>query len=166
MSNVIQQCNAPEPRDKCERLRAKITKLVLQTKGGHGCTERGLQERIYDQIYGKHGPGTPEWNGHDQQITQLKRQIRKLMDEYINNNCRGGGGKPFKPEVKQWINRPNPSPSDWKGPMPVAEPVSRSIFDWEYWEEMTGLTGAALVLYLIISEGSRLFPARNAIPIP
>lgn len=30
----------------------------------------------------------------------------------------------------------------------------------------TGLTGTALTIYLIISEGSRLFPPRNLIPIP
>ena len=30
----------------------------------------------------------------------------------------------------------------------------------------TGLSGAALVAYLIISEGSRLFPPRNLIPVP
>ncbi len=41
-----------------------------------------------------------------------------------------------------------------------------SISDWEYWEEVTGLTGAALVTYLIISEGSRLIPARNLVPVP
>jgi WXG100 family type VII secretion target len=33
-------------------------------------------------------------------------------------------------------------------------------------EVITGLTGAALITYLIISEGSRLFPPRNLIPIP
>ncbi|MEZ0609350.1 hypothetical protein ACAW74_12575 [Fibrella sp. WM1] len=33
-------------------------------------------------------------------------------------------------------------------------------------EQLTGLTGAALLIYLIISEGSRLFPPRNLIPIP
>ncbi|MEM6270680.1 MAG: hypothetical protein AAF998_14660 [Bacteroidota bacterium] len=51
-------------------------------------------------------------------------------------------------------------------PFPKFEPESHSIWEWEYWEEVTGLTGAALVIYLIISEGSRLFPPRNAIPIP
>jgi len=40
------------------------------------------------------------------------------------------------------------------------------IFDFEYWEEVTGLTGAALITYLIVSEGSRLFPPRNLIPVP
>jgi hypothetical protein len=33
--------------------------------------------------------------------------------------------------------------------------------------ELTGLTGTALTLYLILSEGSRIvFPLRNAIPAP
>ncbi|GAA1857169.1 DUF4157 domain-containing protein [Myceligenerans crystallogenes] len=32
--------------------------------------------------------------------------------------------------------------------------------------EITGLTGMALTIYLIISEGSRLFPPRNLIPVP
>jgi hypothetical protein len=31
---------------------------------------------------------------------------------------------------------------------------------------ITGLTGGALVVYLIISEGSRIFPPRNLIPLP
>lgn len=33
-------------------------------------------------------------------------------------------------------------------------------------EAITGLAGTALIIYLIISEGSRLFPPRNLIPIP
>jgi RHS repeat-associated protein len=39
-------------------------------------------------------------------------------------------------------------------------------FDLKYWEEVTGLTGAPLVLYLIVSEGSRLYPPRNLLPAP
>lgn len=52
---------------------------------------------------------------------------------------------------------------------PAKEPTQdpeRRIFEWKYWEEVTGLTGAALLTYLIISEGSRIIPLRNAIPIP
>jgi len=41
-----------------------------------------------------------------------------------------------------------------------------SFFDKKYWEKVTGLTGAALATYLIISEGSRLFPPRNLVPVP
>ncbi|MEM0995963.1 MAG: hypothetical protein AAGN35_02740 [Bacteroidota bacterium] len=51
-------------------------------------------------------------------------------------------------------------------PFPDYAPSEKSIWDWEYWEEVTGLTGVALLIYLILSEGSRLFPPRNAIPIP
>lgn len=47
-----------------------------------------------------------------------------------------------------------------------SEPSERRMTDWEYWEELTGLTGAALATYLIISEGSRLFPPRNFVPVP
>jgi len=31
---------------------------------------------------------------------------------------------------------------------------------------VTGLTGTALIIYIVISEGSRLFPPRNLVPIP
>ncbi|GAB4560911.1 MAG: hypothetical protein Tsb0020_07980 [Haliangiales bacterium] len=41
----------------------------------------------------------------------------------------------------------------------------KRLWEWEYWEEVTGLTGAALLMYLIISEGSRLYPPRNLLPI-
>lgn len=46
------------------------------------------------------------------------------------------------------------------------QPSKKRLFEWRYWEEVTGLTGAALLVYLIISQGSRIIPIRNAIPIP
>lgn len=50
---------------------------------------------------------------------------------------------------------------------PSGQPVpGDSYFDRKYWERVTGLTGVALTLYLIVSEGSRLFPPRNFVPIP
>lgn len=51
---------------------------------------------------------------------------------------------------------------------PVTQPATPSITEdfWGYMAAVTGLTGAALVLYVIISEGSRIIPMRNAIPIP
>lgn len=56
---------------------------------------------------------------------------------------------------------------------PKTQPVTvpekqpeRKWYEWEYWEEVTGLTGAALLIYLIISEGSRLYPPRNLVPVP
>jgi hypothetical protein len=41
-----------------------------------------------------------------------------------------------------------------------------TFLDRKYWEKVTGLTGGALLAYLLISEGSRLFPPRNFIPVP
>lgn len=64
--------------------------------------------------------------------------------------------------VSQPIIKPNQKPHS----LPSYQPSSDSIWDWKYWEEVTGLTGAALLIYLIISEGSRLFPPRNLLPIP
>ena len=45
-------------------------------------------------------------------------------------------------------------------------PADHSKGFWEEMEAITGLAGAALVAYVIISEGSRLFPPRNLIPVP
>jgi len=160
--DVIQKCDGPEPKDPCERIRAEIRKLVFQTK--EECGERGLRERIMDQIYGKNGPGTPEWNGHDIAITQIKNRIRKLMDDFVRNMC--GGGTPIGSDAKQWLNRPNPAPAEWKGKPATPSSTPMSALDWEYWKKVTGLSGAALALYLLVSEGSRLFPPRNLIPVP
>ena len=114
-----------------------------------------------DQIYGPNGPGTKKWDGHDIAITQIKNEISKLMKDFADNQC--GGPSPIGVDAKQWVNRPNPTPAEWKGPRTAHQ---RSIWEWEYWEEVTGLTGTALVLYLLISEGSRLFPPRNLVPVP
>jgi RHS repeat-associated protein len=53
-------------------------------------------------------------------------------------------------------------------PLAVPPPVpTDNYFDRRFWERTTGLTGAALVTYIILSEGSRVvFPARNLVPLP
>jgi len=54
-------------------------------------------------------------------------------------------------------------------PEPVQSPQTAPTADRDFLQrmsELTGLTGAALILYLIVSEGSRLFPPRNLIPVP
>ncbi|WP_133510457.1 DUF4150 domain-containing protein [Candidatus Thiosymbion oneisti] len=56
------------------------------------------------------------------------------------------------------------TPSRVEVPMRQPDWVERTI---ESVKTATGLTGAALIAYLIISEGSRiLFPPRNLIPVP
>jgi hypothetical protein len=54
-----------------------------------------------------------------------------------------------------------PDPVPVGKPIPVADPSFMRKM-----ERITGLTGTALVIYVIISEGSRLFPPRNLIPLP
>ena len=52
-------------------------------------------------------------------------------------------------------------------PVPVEEP--KPVYDKSFMQkmaELTGLTGAALIAYLIVSEGTRLIPVRNLIPVP
>lgn len=61
---------------------------------------------------------------------------------------------------------------DWppKEPEKVKVPEQQSMLDKasKAIEDSTGvkLTGTALVLYLVVSEGSRLFPPRDLIPVP
>ncbi|HEU4769355.1 MAG TPA: DUF4157 domain-containing protein [Pyrinomonadaceae bacterium] len=53
--------------------------------------------------------------------------------------------------------------------VPERAPERAPVVDQTFMERMaaiTGLTGTALIVYLIISEGSRLFPPRNLIPVP
>ena len=53
--------------------------------------------------------------------------------------------------------------------VPVPEPVRVPVVDEGFMKKMekaTGLAGTALIIYVIISEGSRLFPPRNLIPVP
>lgn len=62
---------------------------------------------------------------------------------------------------------PVPAPPPVVVPSPVQTPSSRNNLSLrERIGIATGLTGTALTIYIIISEGSRLFPPRNLIPIP
>jgi hypothetical protein len=62
------------------------------------------------------------------------------------------------------VAAPQTSPAE--EPEGELQPAS-AVLSWQYWEEVTGLTGLALVTYLLISEGSRvLYPPRNLVPVP
>ncbi len=61
----------------------------------------------------------------------------------------------------------NPQPVPITVPAPSLKPKEQTDADFmKEMERITGLTGAALIIYLIISEGSRIIPPRNLIPIP
>ena len=66
----------------------------------------------------------------------------------------------------QTVAVPAPQTSPAEEPEGELQPAG-SVLSWQYWEEVTGLTGLALVTYLLISEGSRvLYPPRNFVPVP
>jgi hypothetical protein len=88
--------------------------------------------------------------GDDKNPRLSKRGRRRVLNVQKANLAR---------RQAEYLAKCGPPP----GGMP---PAGENVFDWKYWEELTGLTGAALLAYLIVSEGSRLFPPRNAIPIP
>lgn len=132
---------------------------------------------------------------HAEQISGRQRALEEAQKLYDDNGC-GEPGAPAHTQISQEAlenaARPIPTAEDWEAahgrPMPEGNYTpgqnnnmqslpytgafendqvgNHSISDWEYWEEVTGLTGAALVTYLIISEGSRIFPPRNLVPVP
>jgi len=107
------------------------------------------------------GGKTTIQGGHFTEIGNLQGGLKNDLAAYTAN-CRkdnDDGNPPIHRDVDEACNRDVPEPI-------YEDKDENSITDWEYWEEVTGLTGTALVIYLIISEGSRAFPPRNAIPIP
>jgi hypothetical protein len=94
----------------------------------------------------------------------------------INKKCFRGGDAGHKEALEIAINSikicqrardhvkaPQPQAQTSKAPQPQPEMSSDFL---KKMSAITGLTGAALITYLIISEGSRLFPPRNLIPVP
>lgn len=153
---------------------------------------KGRLAQRFDRMMGpdavRSGIGT-----HVDQIEGRQGALEEAMKVYRENGCGGPGAPqhtPINAEAYTNMGRTPPTVEDWEAehgrPMPEGDyqpggaqrlesmrdtgilnnPESSGIMDWEYWEEVTGLTGAALAVYLIVSEGSRLFPPRNAIPIP
>lgn len=168
MASIMSRCPFTDPDDICRWLRDEIHKKVLQQKSQTGV--RGLRERIMDQIYGANGPtladGSPNpvWRTHDDEIRKLRENINEYFKEHDDRDC--GDRAPVSKEVKKWVRATPPRAQDWKGPR-VAESTRFSPLSWEDWKRITGLSGLALVAYLVISEGSRVvFPPRNAIPVP
>jgi hypothetical protein len=152
-------------------------KTPIPSGGRHG-----LKARFREQINGKNGPGTKSWTDHDQQFKDQQKGLRNRLDEFNRNNC--GDRVQLPDDAWVWASRPAPLSDEWQGApkremLPPAEPPTDlppppPILDvpddsgyWSRLEKATGLTGGALIAYLIVSEGSRfVFPPRNFAPIP
>lgn len=162
MSTAIEDCCGPE--SPCEKLARQIDELINRDKRLHDNKgTHGLKHRFPEQINGANGPGTASWDEHDKKIKEAQKRLRNLLEEFERNDC--GDKVPTPQGAWSWVTRPAPQPSEWLGPPVQAQEEAHSSF-WEYMEKATGLTGAALLIYIIISEGSRLFPLRNAVPVP
>ena len=84
----------------------------------------------------------------------------------INNKCFRGGDATHKQAVEEAIKR---LVRCQKVRDRVKARQSKPEVSPDFMKKMaeiTGLTGTALLMYIIISEGSRLFPPRNLVPVP
>lgn len=89
-------------------------------------------------------PGEPGWKGKD----------------HWHHRPRGKGGK-------KHLNPGDEIPdSDPAKSCSIHDAPGSRFLDREWWEKATGLTGLALWTYIILSEGSRIYPPRNLVPVP
>jgi hypothetical protein len=91
--------------------------------------------------------GGPTDDGH---MTQIKETLNAALncERIFNKKC-----KPKKEPQRKPQQQVKPALSENKDFM-------------KYMQDITGLTGTALLIYVIISEGTRLFPLRNLVPVP
>jgi hypothetical protein len=166
MSAAVQQCPKDPigPEDICARLAREINEMINRDKRQfNDCGTHGLVQRFREQINGASGPGTDGWRTHDEAIKNQQRGLRNRLDEFNRNNC--GSKIPIPQDAWQWATRPAPQPKEWMG-QPVKREVSSEGGLLKYFENATGLTGVALLIYIVVSEGSRAFPPRNLVPVP
>lgn len=69
----------------------------------------------------------------------------------------------YEEERERQLIPSRPLPQSIPGLQPAP---SGGLLDLDTWSKITGLTGTALILYLIVSEGSRVIPFRNLVPVP
>lgn len=84
--------------------------------------------------------------GHRQQVTETENALKRCETIY-QEKCAP-------------LTAPAPLPEKEQKPAPHDDGFMRRM------EEITGLTGAALIAYLLLSESSRVFPPRNLVPAP
>jgi len=156
----------PGGEDICAKLAREIDEMVNRDKhkeGGGGT--HGLKHRFREQVApGAQGPGTDSWRRHEQAIRDQQSGLRDRLNKYRDNGC--GPKNPIPADAWKWASKPVPTAKEWEANNKRVVVEEPGVFDLKYWETVTGLTGAALIIYLIVSEGSRLFPPRNAIPVP
>src|SRR5215213_9945189 len=132
----------PGNEEYCRRLLERINNLIKKIKEREGELDENPQN-LPEACPGDNKKPSLSRRGHRKLINMDKADLARRQAEYL----------------AYCSNRPPR--------VPVTAPAPEdNYFDLKYWETVTGLTGAALILYLIISEGSRLYPPRNLVPVP
>jgi RHS repeat-associated protein len=132
----------PGNSEYCRRLLERINNLIKKIREREGELHENPQN-LPEACPGDDKKPSLSRRGHRKLINMDKADLARRQAEYLaycSNN---------PPRI----------------PVVVPQP-EESYFDLKYWETVTGLTGAALILYLIVSEGSRLYPPRNLVPVP
>jgi RHS repeat-associated protein len=110
--------------------------------------------------------------GH-RKLINMDKALLAALEAYYAAYCQNQNPPPAP--VTPLVPVPGPAPAPVPAPVPTPTPTPQSqpdtpsrpgIFNLKYWEAITGLTGTALIAYLVLSEGSRLFPPRNLVPVP
>jgi hypothetical protein len=135
-----------DKKDECEKKLADMLNDIQAVRGDRASGFKGLAQRF--RQLGRQLPDKVR-QGYIEQFKNRQKSLQEKIEDYINSGC---GDPP--PLVTEWANKEVPAP-----PPPKADFI-QSMSD------ITGLTGGALATYLIISEGSRLFPPRNLVPVP
>ncbi|MBP2661797.1 MAG: repeat-containing protein [Firmicutes bacterium] len=103
--------------------------------------------------------GRTRWKLPDGDIVEWDGQHGEL-ERYNPRGKHKGVWSPDGEEIK------DPVPGRKIDPTLVPlSPTSNSSF-MDHMARVTGLSGTALVVYIVVSEGSRAFPPRNLVPIP
>lgn len=105
---------AKKGKPDCPALLDKINEVLNGNKDAGTSPQRGLKERFFDQVNGKNGPGTKEWDGHEIQFLLRQAELLTLLFAYATW-C--GGGPPPPAGAWEWARRPVPQPSEWIKPV-------------------------------------------------
>lgn len=141
------------------------------------CTE--VTKRILQKEVQKYCKGEPTKCNPMDECATLERKMHIAMQciqarTRINMRCYQGGDRGHQQAIEEWIfslvkcqSIYFPKCANMPQRVQEAEPIPQVDDSFmKQMEAITGLTGTALIIYLIVSEGSRLFPPRNLVPIP
>jgi hypothetical protein len=119
-TETCQNCRTEE----CIELERQINRRLYDNKrrpvaGGNPAGGMlGQFGRRAEQICGANGPGTREWDVHEDILREQAGQLTDLEKKYREKNCYGHPEENINWGDFRWVTNESfiPSPSDWLGP--------------------------------------------------